>query len=106
VSDYRECLSVQAFSTEQSKPVGTLTLDNSGRSRWRFYLLPLLLATLPLIAGGCQSVPVAQCPPLKEYTPEFNQRLGNEVDAMPADSATVEAIGDYIALRDSVRACK
>jgi hypothetical protein len=25
---------------------------------------------------------------------------------LPADSATVEAIGDYIALRDSVRACQ
>jgi hypothetical protein len=58
-----------------------------------------------LLLAGCSSVPVAQCPPLKEYTPEFNQRLGNEVDAMPADSATVEAIGDYIALRDSVKAC-
>jgi hypothetical protein len=67
----------------------------------KWLAIPLLLAT-----AACQAVPVAQCPPLKEYTQEFNQRLGNEVDAMPADSATVEAIGDYIALRDSVKECQ
>lgn len=69
--------------------------------------IPLAIwGTVCLLASGCTSVPVAHCPPLKTYPPEFSQRLADEVDAMPADSATVEAIGDYIALRDSVRACR
>jgi hypothetical protein len=55
---------------------------------------------------GCSSVPHAVCPPLKDYPESFSNRLANEMEAMPADSATVEAIGDYVALRDSVRACQ
>ena len=55
---------------------------------------------------ACAGAPVAVCPSLKTYTPEFNQRLAAEVDALSADSATVEAIGDYIGLRDQVRACQ
>jgi hypothetical protein len=71
---------------------------------------PLIVVAFSVCAifaqTACTSVPVAQCPPLKSYPPEFSQRLAGELEAMPADSATVEAIGDYIALRDSVRACK
>jgi hypothetical protein len=54
---------------------------------------------------GCSTVQ-AVCPPLKEYPESFSNRLANEMEALSADSATVEAIGDYIALRDSVRACQ
>jgi hypothetical protein len=73
----------------------------------KFYLRPVRAATIfcAALLPACTSVPVAQCPPLKQYPPEFSQRLATELEAMPADSATVEAIGDYIALRDSVRAC-
>jgi hypothetical protein len=63
-----------------------------------------ILAALSITA--CSHVPVAVCPPLKTYTPEFNQRLASELESMPADSATVEAIGDYIGLRDQIRACQ
>lgn len=66
--------------------------------------LGALLALLLLAA--CAGTPVAVCPPLKEYTPEFNQRLAAEVDALPADSAVVEAVGDLIGLRDQIRACQ
>jgi hypothetical protein len=68
-----------------------------------------IFRTFPAIAllaiAGCSTVH-AVCPPLKEYPESFSNRLANEMEALPADSATVEAIGDYIALRDSVRACQ
>jgi hypothetical protein len=73
--------------------------------RRRWHCLPLTLGFYLLLAA-CSSVPVAVCPPLKTYTPEFNQRLAGELEAMPADSATIEAIGDYIGLRDQIRACQ
>jgi hypothetical protein len=65
----------------------------------------LICALTVSILAGCQTVH-AVCPPLKEYPESFSNRLANEMEALPADSATVEAIGDYIALRDSVKACQ
>lgn len=63
-----------------------------------------------IIAGfslsSCSTTPVSVCPPLKTYPPEFSQRLANEMEAMPSDSATAEAIGDYMGLRDAIRACQ
>jgi len=66
----------------------------------------LICALTVSFLAGCQTVPVAVCPPLKEYPESFSQRLANEMEAMPADSATVEAIADYIATRDAIRACR
>jgi hypothetical protein len=59
-----------------------------------------------LLLAACSITPVAVCPPLKAYPPEFNARLADEVEAMPADAAALQAIQDYIALRDAVRACQ
>ena len=68
--------------------------------------LRLWALIIPIGITACSATPHAVCPPLKEYPESFHSRLANEIEAMPADSATVEAIGDYIALRDSVRACQ
>lgn len=67
----------------------------------RFYLLPALLAI-----AACSTTPHAICPPLRTYSPEFNARLATELEALPPESATIEAIGDYISLRDQIKACK
>jgi hypothetical protein len=55
---------------------------------------------------GCSSVPVAVCAPIKDYPESFSNQLANEMETMPADSATVQAIGDYIELRDVLRTCQ
>jgi hypothetical protein len=77
-----------------------------GRDVFHSFILILCGFIMLAVVAGCSHVPVAVCPPLKTYTPEFNQRLASELEAMPADSATVEAIGDYIGLRDQIRACQ
>lgn len=59
-----------------------------------------------LLLAACSTTPVAICPPLKTYPPEFSERLANELEAMPSDSATVQAIGDYMATRDMLRKCQ
>jgi hypothetical protein len=69
------------------------------------YRSSVVAAFVLALVTGCSTVH-AVCPPLKEYPESFSNRLANEMEALPADSATVEAIGDYIALRDSVRACQ
>lgn len=65
-----------------------------------------LTAGFYLLLAGCSSTPVAVCPPLKDYPLSFSSRLANEMEAMPADSATVQAIGDYIELRDVLKVCQ
>lgn len=77
------------------------SVGTPSRSPKQLYIIPVLLAIT-----ACTTTPVAVCPPLKEYPESFSNLLANEIEAMPADSATVVAIGDYIALRDAVRACR
>lgn len=43
---------------------------------------------------------------MAQYSPEYNQKLADEIDSLPAESTALEtAIADYVALRDRIRAC-
>ena len=47
------------------------------------------------------------CPIIKIYPEDFNNRLADEIEDLPADSQAIsEAISNYIVLRDKVRACE
>lgn len=64
------------------------------------------IAAFSLLLAGCGGTVVKTvCPPLTQYDRAFNLRLADEVDALPADSAVVQALVDYKRLRDIVRAC-
>lgn len=45
------------------------------------------------------------CPSLKSYSEQFNEKLADEVQSLPAGTATETALIDYIELRDRIRAC-
>ena len=46
------------------------------------------------------------CPKIKIYNEDFNNRLADEIEDLPADSPAIEeAISNYIVLRDKIRAC-
>ena len=63
--------------------------------------------TMLSVLSACAShTPIPVCPPIRDYSPEFNERLATELESMPSDSATIEAIGDYIGLRDALRQCQ
>ena len=62
--------------------------------------IPLLLLTGCETAAGCKALP------LPSYDRAFNQRLADELEAMPPGAASERAILDYAALRDAVRACR
>lgn len=66
-------------------------------------LLAVVMTLLTGCAGGVSDSSV--CPKLKDYSRAFNDRLADEVAVMPRDSATVEAVGDYMLLRGQVRSC-
>ena len=64
------------------------------------------LALLALAGCGHSVVVKNQCPPIVEYQQPFLNKLADEVDRMPLDSAALKAIIDYRRLRDVIRACK
>ncbi len=46
------------------------------------------------------------CPPIVNYSKEYNELLANELESLPLDSAIPMAITDYVKLRDKVRKCE
>ena len=62
-----------------------------------------LLATICLV--GCATT-ISSCPPLRAYTPAFQERAAAELAGLPAESALAEMIADYGQLRDRVRLCR
>jgi hypothetical protein len=50
---------------------------------------------------------IVYCPPIKKYDDTFNNKLADEIEALPRSSTHIpEAIGDYAYLRDRIRRCE
>lgn len=52
-------------------------------------------------AGGA-----AVCPPVVEYSREFQAQAAGELAALPDGSAVVEMMADYAVMREQVRGCR
>jgi len=48
-------------------------------------------------------VPV--CPPVVEYSREFQTRATDELDLLPVRSAIAEMLSDYAVMREQARTC-
>jgi len=49
----------------------------------------------------------AYCPPIVEYSQEYNIQLADELDTLPETVINVpEVVADYISLRDKIRGCE
>ncbi|PVZ48378.1 hypothetical protein DD557_06300 [Thalassobacter stenotrophicus] len=55
--------------------------------------------------AGFEPSGVAACPPVVEYSREFQARAAEELALLPDGSALVEMISDYVIMRDQVRVC-
>ncbi|PZQ45020.1 MAG: hypothetical protein DI551_08760 [Micavibrio aeruginosavorus] len=55
--------------------------------------------------AGVNSKPITACPPIKEYSREFQRKLAAEIEAAPADAVFPAALKDYAVLRVQIRAC-
>jgi hypothetical protein len=60
---------------------------------------------------GCATVGsepggLAVCPPVVEYSREFQARAADELALLPERSAVAEMMGDYAVMRDQARACR
>jgi hypothetical protein len=49
---------------------------------------------------------VAACPPVVEYSREFQARAAEELAMLPDRSTIVDMMGDYAVMRDQARACR
>jgi len=72
--------------------------------------LAVLVAVMSLLSGcatgGSEARAVAMCPPVVEYSREFQARAAEELGLLPEGSAIVEMLADYSVMRDQVRACR
>ena len=75
---------------------------------WRRLLAVLVIAT-SLLTGcataGFEPGGVAACPPVVEYSREFQARAAEELAVLPEGSAIVEMLSDYDVMRGQAREC-
>ncbi|RSK34176.1 hypothetical protein EJA01_08610 [Rhodovulum iodosum] len=81
-------------------------MHNDGCSRLR--RVALGLATIWL--SGCATVSsdgggLGACPPVVEYSREFQARAAEELALLPEGSAIAEMLSDYAVMRDQARGC-
>ncbi len=75
---------------------------------WRRRLAVLAITTSLL--SGCATVGsepgiATVCPPVVEYSREFQARAAEELARLPHGSAIAEMLSDYAVIRDQVRMC-
>ena len=73
----------------------------------RRWLAVLAIATSWLTgcaAAGFEANRVVACPPVLEYSGEFQAQAAEELAMLPDRSVVVEMMGDYAVLREQVRA--
>ena len=73
----------------------------------RRWLAVLAIATSWLTgcaAAGFESGGVAVCPPVVEYSREFQEQAAEELALLPEGSAIAETLSDYAVMRQQARA--
>lgn len=70
---------------------------------------PIILLALVFLAA-CSSSPRVvyriECPPLRDYTSQSQEKLSSEIKALKPDSETGRYLLDYKSLRDMIMACQ
>jgi hypothetical protein len=80
--------------------------SNAGCWRQRLAVLVIGASWLTGCAtAGFETSSVAACPPVVEYSREFQARAAGELALLPDGSAVIEMMSDYVVMRDQSRAC-
>ncbi len=80
---------------------------NVGCSMRRFGGLVLAASWLGGCATGSSEPPVvAICPPVVEYSSEFQERAAAELELLPEGLTVVEMLGDYAVMREQASLCR
>lgn len=81
--------------------------SNARCSTRRLVVLAIATSLLTACATGVSEPRIATvCPPVVEYTREFQARAADEIDLLPESSAIAEMLADYSVMRDQARSCR
>lgn len=81
--------------------------SNAGCSMRRLAVLAIATSLLTGCATVASDVRVATvCPPVVEYSRDFQARAADELHLLPEGSAIAEMLADYSVMRDQARACR
>ncbi len=75
---------------------------------WRRRRVVLVIGAIWLsgcATAGSETGGVTACPPVVDYSREFQARAAEELARLPDGSAVVEMMGDYSVMRQQARAC-
>ena len=75
---------------------------------WRRRLAVLVIGSSWLtgcVKADFETRSLAACPPVVEYSGEFQVRAAEELEMLPDGAAVVEMMADYAAMRDQARVC-
>jgi len=59
-----------------------------------------------LFLAGCSPTITSVCPPVKHYSPQFSNKLANELEKLPEGNPILEITADYINIRDQLKICR
>lgn len=81
--------------------------SNARCSMRQLAALAIAMSWLTACATGISEPRVVTvCPPVVEYSREFQSRTAEELRLLPDGSATAEMLADYGVMRDQARACR
>jgi hypothetical protein len=82
-------------------------MSGTGCSMRRLAALAIVTISLTGCAtGGSEPRIATVCPPVIEYSREFQARAADELNLLPKASAIAELIADYSVMRDQARSCR
>lgn len=80
--------------------------SNARCSTLRLAVLAIAVSLLTACAtAGSEPRIATVCPPVVEYSREFQARAADELDLLPGGSAIAEMLSDYAVLRNQAQAC-
>jgi hypothetical protein len=81
-------------------------MSNAGCWKRRLAALAIAMTLLSSCATGASDVgSLRACPPVVEYSREFQARAADEVALLSENSAIAEMLSDYAVMRDQARVC-
>lgn len=66
----------------------------------------IISVLIGLFLTACSPTITNICPPIQEYSKEFNKELAAEIEALPDNSLIPRVVSDYISLRDQIKTCR
>ena len=82
-----------------------MTYKGGCSKRRRVALLPAMIWLSGCATGASDGGAPGACPPVVEYSREFQAQAADELALLPENSAIAEMLSDYAVMREQARVC-